>query len=186
NSEEFRGAIGDLLVALKPAGDALATLASVVGKTIAGALDFAGKMIGSLVGAFSMLPQPIQTATLALGAFALALRFAGPVGIALTAIGAVVSVVQSFIPNAKEAAEATLEFSGNIDVLSKQIDSFARGGGAPGRELANILSDLAGHYREIRIVGKKIMRDRDHLTLALTIEEYTPPTFRIEANRIKE
>src|SRR5690606_33278789 len=53
NSEEFRGAIGDLLVALKPVGDAFATLVSVVGKTIAGALDFAGKMIGDLVGAFS-------------------------------------------------------------------------------------------------------------------------------------
>lgn len=100
---ELREQLVDLVDAVQPlvpplmqavtllAGDLTAGLSATV-TLVAPVVE----LIGVLVDSFTSLPDPIQHTTLALGAFAAALRFAGPLGAAvgvLTMLGAAISAL---------------------------------------------------------------------------------------------
>lgn len=103
-SPELRAALVDLLEAVAPLVPALAegTVALATGLssglgTAAAALEAVVPLVELAVDAFQLLPDGVQSATLALGAFALAAgRLPGPVGATITALGALGFVMETF------------------------------------------------------------------------------------------
>lgn len=134
-SPELRGALAGLLEAVMPlapslidAGMALATSLATGLSAVAEVLHLVVPLVVAIVDLFGLLPGPIQSATLALGAFALALRMAGPVGVALTAIAALGAGIEALSGGTKIA-------STDIDQFGEDILRMAQRGRATGELL---------------------------------------------------
>lgn len=101
---ELRDTLVDLLTALAPLLPAVADLATVLAsglgfaiQNIVVVLQPAINLLGVLVSAFTALPDGVQTATLAISGFLLALRFAGPVGAAITTLALLGAAIEAIV-----------------------------------------------------------------------------------------
>jgi uncharacterized protein YoaH (UPF0181 family) len=110
-SPAFRDALMDLMTVIAPLIPMIAGLAVQIAEGLTLAIDslmpfveVAIGLVGGMVSMFSALPQPIQQAALAIGVFGLALKRLGPVGIILTGIGYIGTMVSSLAGNAEEAS----------------------------------------------------------------------------------
>lgn len=124
-SPELRDLLLELADALAPLlpilGEATVEVARLVTTGLAVVADLLRPLIPlveAVVDTFGLLPEPIQAATLALGGLALALRFGGPVGIAVTALAALGAVVQLFTGDAGDATVAAKQFADSFDDLT--------------------------------------------------------------------
>lgn len=110
-SPAFRDALMDMLSAVAPIIPALVQLGVQIGEGLTLAIDalmpfveVAIGLVGGMVSMFSALPDPIQQAAIAVGAFAIALKKLGPVGIILTGIGYIATAVSAISDSSTEAS----------------------------------------------------------------------------------
>lgn len=92
-SPELRQALTELVVELQPlipamieAGIAAGSMVTTGLVLVADVISVVAPLVGVLVDAFGMLPDSLQSATLGLAGFALALRFGGPLGAAIAGL----------------------------------------------------------------------------------------------------
>jgi tape measure domain-containing protein len=123
-SPVFRDALMDLLSAVAPLIPMIAALAVQIAEGLTLAIDslmpfveVAIGLVGGMVSMFSALPAPIQQAALAVGAFALALKKLGPIGIILTGIGYIATAVSSI---SGESQEASID----VNTLAEDLKNF--------------------------------------------------------------
>ena len=110
-SPAFRDALMDMMMVIAPLIPMLADLAVQIAEGLTLAIDslmpfveVAIGLVGGMISMFSALPEPIQQAAIAIGAFALALKRLGPVGIILTGIAFIATAVSSIGGESKEAS----------------------------------------------------------------------------------
>lgn len=125
-SPELRDLLLELLQALLPllpmildTGIALATALTTGVAVAAEVLIALVPLVAALVETFGLLPGPVQSATLALGAFALALRFGGPIGGAMVALAALGAIIETFGTKSVGATVATSDLSEELARLEK-------------------------------------------------------------------
>lgn len=131
---EVRDALRGLFDAISPLIPVVVEVATIFAETLASAIgDIVEGVepvldaVGGLIDLFGQLPGPVQTVTLALAAFAAALRFAGPVGIAVTALGALATVVQEVTDSAAVMVPSVEEARLSLDRLAAgRTDEFTR------------------------------------------------------------
>lgn len=109
-SPSFRDALMDLVEAVSPLIPVLADLAIQIAEGLVLAIDslmpfieVAIGLVSGMVQVFTSLPEPIQQAAIAVGAFALALKRLGPVGVILTGITYIATAVSSLGGSSEEA-----------------------------------------------------------------------------------
>lgn len=151
-SPAFRDALMDLVSAVAPLIPALVDLGLQIGEGLTLAIDslmpfveVAIGLISGMVQVFTSLPEPIQTAAIAIGAFAFALKRLGPVGIILTGIGYIATAVASLTGSSDEASVSVNDLAEdlrNLQTLGKTFKIQETDFGAiagPLREAADML-----------------------------------------------
>src|SRR5690606_30449895 len=120
-SPAFRDALMDLVAAVAPLIPALVELALQIGEGLTLALnslmpfvEVAIGLVTAMVQVFTSLPEPIQTAAIAVGAFALALKRLGPVGLILTGITYLATAVSSITDSSTEASISVNELAEDL------------------------------------------------------------------------
>jgi tape measure domain-containing protein len=175
-SPVFRDALMDLLSAVAPLIPQLAALAVQIGEGLTLAInslmpfvEVAIGLVGGMVSMFSALPAPIQQAALAVGAFALALKKLGPVGIVLTGIGFIATAVSSLAGESEEASvdvNTLAEDLKNLQILGRTFkiqEADFSGITGPLREAMDLieLSSERGGWADLTETGKEYVEVLD-------------------------
>jgi len=149
---ELLGALTPLVPVLLDTGVALATAVSGGASVLADVLRLVVPLVEAVVDSFTALPEPVQSAALTLGAFALALRFGGPVGVAIGALTALGYAMEAF-------GGSTDEVRSDVTGLAEDVEQLLRSGhvnaemkrlfgdGTRGsKEFADALDDASGSF----------------------------------------
>jgi hypothetical protein len=130
---EVRDGLGGMLSAVAPLAPPLAevagTLSGLFASGLASAAELLGpavQLLGLMVEAFTALPGPLQSVTLALGALGLALKLSGPVGIALAGLAALGFAFDLIRDKTQDVQINTQQLADTMDQASGAITDQAR------------------------------------------------------------
>lgn len=125
-SPELRGLFATLLESLLPLAVALADTAALVAGPVAAAIGGIAEFItpvietiGMLVQAFLALPDPVNSAVLAIGGFLVALRFWGPIGAAVAGLASLGTHMLSLSDNSDALQISVTGLADDLERLSE-------------------------------------------------------------------
>lgn len=130
-SPSFRDALMNMLEAVTPLIPVLADLAIQIAEGLTMAIDslmpfieIAIGLVSSMVQIFSSLPEPIQQASIAIGAFALALKKLGPVGVIFSGVAFIATAVSSLTDSTEQASVTVNQLAEDLRDLHTLGQSF--------------------------------------------------------------
>jgi tape measure domain-containing protein len=130
-SPVFRDALVAMMSAVAPLIPVLADLGIQIAEGLTMAIsalmpfvELAVDLVAGMVQVFTALPEPIQTAAIAVGAFALALRRLGPVGTIFAGIAYIATAVSSITDSSAEAVISVNDLADDLRDLQDLGQTF--------------------------------------------------------------
>jgi tape measure domain-containing protein len=149
-SPELRQVLVDLLEAVAPLVPNLLQLAETLAVALSSGVGELTALVSPLVevldillDVFMLLPGPVQQATLAVAGFAIALRFGGPVGVALAAVATLGAAVETLGMIFGENESNLRVWRSTIAETAEDLERLGRTG-----ELAGDLKQAEGAFRD--------------------------------------
>lgn len=166
-SPAFRDVLVSLVQAVAPLIPTLAELALQIGEGLVMAIDtlmpfveFAISLVGGMVQLFAALPEPIQQAAIAVGAFAFALRRLGPVGAILAGVTYIATAVSSITSSSVEASLSVNDLADDLRDFHQLGQSFR----LQDADFTSITGPLAEDMELIQLRAEGIGREYGTMT----------------------
>lgn len=130
-SPAFRDALVEMMAAVAPLLPVLTDLGIQIAEGLTMAInslmpfvELAVDLVSGMVQVFTALPEPIQTAAIAVGAFALALKRLGPVGTIFAGIAYIATAVSSITDSSAEAVISVNDLADDLRDLQDLGQTF--------------------------------------------------------------
>lgn len=149
-SPAFRDALVEMLAAVAPLLPVLTDLGIQIAEGLTMAInslmpfvELAVDLVAGMVQVFTALPEPIQTAAIAVGAFALALRRLGPVGTIFAGIAYIATAVSSITDSSMDAIISVNDLADDLRDLQDLGQTF-RIAEADMRPILDVTDEISG------------------------------------------